>query len=147
MMVRPLLAGVGRPSTAMHIQKVDTLGFPTVQTDWKNSTVAPSYPPRYFWQPGSEKKNFVIFLTNLRPITVRPLQAGVGRPSTAMHIQKVDTLGFPTVQTDWKNSTVAPSYPPRYFWQPGSEKKKFCHFFDQPPTHNGPTAPSRCDTA
>ena len=28
-----------------NVQKVDTLGFPTVQTDWKNSTVAPSYPP------------------------------------------------------------------------------------------------------
>ena len=115
MMVRPLQAGVNRPSTAMHIQKVDTLGFPTVQTDWKNSTVAPSWPPRYFWQPGSKKKFCVIFLTNLQPMMVRPLQAGVRRPSTAMHIQKVDTLGFPTVQTDWKNSTVAPSYPPNTF--------------------------------
>ena len=34
-----------RPSTAMHMQKVGTLGFPTVQTDCQNSTVAPSYPP------------------------------------------------------------------------------------------------------
>ena len=37
--------------------------------------------------------------------------------------------------------------PPRYFWQPGSGKKKFCHFFDPPPTHDDPTAPSRCGTA
>ena len=29
---------------------------------------------------------FVIFLTNLQPMTVRPLQASVRRPSTAMHI-------------------------------------------------------------
>ena len=29
---------------------------------------------------------FVIFLTNLQPMTVQPLQAGVRRPSTAMHI-------------------------------------------------------------
>ena len=29
---------------------------------------------------------FVIFLTNLQRMTNRPLQAGVGRPSTAMHI-------------------------------------------------------------
>ena len=115
MMVRPLQAGVRRPSTAMYIQKVDTLGFPTVQTDWKNSTVAPSYPPGTSGNPVLKKKIFVIFLTYLQPITVRPLQAGVRRPSTAMHIQKVDTLGFPTVQTDWKNSTVAPSYPPNTF--------------------------------
>ena len=127
MMVRPLQAGVTRPSTAMHIQKVDTLGFPTVQTDWKNSTVAPSYPP------GTSgnlvlKKKFAIFCTNLRPMMVRPLQAGVTRPSTAMHIQKVDTLGFPTVQTDWKNSTVAPSYPPGTSGNPVL-KKKFLSFF------------------
>ena len=69
-------------------------------------------PPGTSGNPVLKKKFFVIFLTNLRPITVRPLQAGVRRPSRAMHIQKVDTLGFPTVQTDWKNSTVAPSYPP-----------------------------------
>ena len=145
-MVRPLQAAAGRTSTAMHIQKVDTLGFPTVQTDWKNSTLAPSYPPGTSGNPVVKKNFFVIFLTNLQPMMVRPLQAGVRRPSTAMHIQKIDTLGFPTVQTDWKNSTVAPSYSPRYFWQPGSEKK-FCHFFDLPPIHDGPTAPVRCGTA
>ena len=131
----------------MHIWKVDTLGFPMVQTDWKNSTVAPSYPPGTSGNPGSKKNFFVIFLTNLQPMMVRPLQAGVRRPDTAMHIWEVATLGFTTVQTDWKNSTVAPSYPPRYFWQPGFQKKIFCHFFDQPPTHDGPTAPSRCRTA
>ena len=52
------------------------------------------------------------FFQNRVAMMVRPPQAGVTRPSTAMHIQKVDTLAFPTVQTDWKNSTVAPSYPP-----------------------------------
>ena len=111
MMVQPLQAGVRRHSTAMYIQKVDTLGFPTVQTDWKNSTVAPSYPPGTSGNPVLKKK-FAIFWTNHRPMMVRPLLAGVRHPSTAMYIQKVDTLGFPTVQTDWKNSTVAPSYPP-----------------------------------
>ena len=55
MMVQPLLAGVRRPSTAMYIQKVDTLGFPTVKTDWKNSTVAPSYPPGTSGNPVLEK--------------------------------------------------------------------------------------------
>ena len=78
MMVRPLQAGVREPSTAMHIQKVDTLGFPMVQTDWKNSTVAPSSPPGTSGNPVLKKK-FVIFLTNLLPITVRPLQA-LARP-------------------------------------------------------------------
>ena len=65
---------------------------------------------------------------NLQPMTVRPLLAGVRWPSTAMYIQKVDTLGFPTVQTDWKNSTVAPSYPPGTSGNPVLEKK-FLPFF------------------
>ena len=90
-----------------------------VQTDWKNTTVAPSYPPGTSGNPGFKKKKFVIFLTNLQPMMVRPLQAGVRWPSTAMHIYKVDTLGFPMVQTDWKNTTVAPSYPPGTSGNPG----------------------------
>ena len=56
-----------------------------VQTDWKNTTVAPSYPPGTSGNPGFKKK-FGIFLTNLQPMMVRPLQAGVRRPTTAMHI-------------------------------------------------------------
>ena len=60
MMVQLLQAEVRLPSTAMHIQKVDTLGFPTVQTDWKKSTVAPSYPPGTSGNPVL-KKNFVSF--------------------------------------------------------------------------------------
>ena len=57
-----------------------------VQTDWKNTTVAPSYPPGTSGNPGFKKKKIVIFLTNLQPMMVRPLQASVRRPSTAMHI-------------------------------------------------------------
>ena len=66
---------------------------------------------------------------NLQPITVQPLLAGVRQPSTAMHIQKVDTLGFPTLQTDWKNSTVAPSYPPSTAGNPVLKKNIFLLFF------------------
>ena len=118
MTVRPLQGGVRLPCKAMHIKNVDTLGFPTVQRDWKNSTVAPSYPPRTSGNPLLKKNFFVIFLTNLQRMTVQPLPAGVGLPGTTMHIQKVDTLGFPTVPTDWKNSTLAPSYPPNTFTSP-----------------------------
>ena len=109
-MVRPLQAGVREPSTAMHIQKVDNLGFPMVQTDWKNSTVAPSSPPGTSGNPVLKKKFCHFF--DQPPTHNGPTAPS---PSTAMHIQKVDTLGFPTVQTDWKNSTVAPSYPPNTF--------------------------------
>ena len=56
-----------------------------VQTDWKNTTMAPSYPPGTSSNPGFKKK-FVIFLTNLQPMMVRLLQASVRRPSMAMHI-------------------------------------------------------------
>ena len=80
-------------SSQRNIQKGDTLGFPTIQTDWKNSTVVPSYPPGTSGNLVLKKKFFVIFLTNLQPMTVRPFQAGVRRPGTAMHIQKIDTLG------------------------------------------------------
>ena len=60
--------------------------FTTINEHGKSLLTAQALVPRYFWQPCSEKKNFVIFLTDLRPMTVRPLQAGVRRPSTAMHI-------------------------------------------------------------
>ena len=43
-------------------------------------------PPGTSGNPGFKKKIFVISLTNLQPMMVRPLQAGVRRPSTAMHI-------------------------------------------------------------
>ena len=52
---------------------------------------------------------------NLLPMRVRPLQVCVSRPGTAENIFKVDNLGFPTIQTDWKISTVAPSDPPNTF--------------------------------
>ena len=109
-----VLTAPSRCATAwhdMHIRKVDTLGFATVLTDWKKSTLAPNYPPGTSGNPVLKKNFFVIFLTNLRPIPVQPLQAGVRPPSTTVHIGKVNTLGYPTVQMDWKNSTVAPSYP------------------------------------
>ena len=32
----------------MRTQYVDTLGFLTIQSDWRNYTVAPSYPPNTF---------------------------------------------------------------------------------------------------
>ena len=65
MMVQPLQAGVRQPSSVIHLQQLDTLGFPTVQTDWKNSTVAPSYPPGTSGNPVLKKCFFAIFLTNL----------------------------------------------------------------------------------
>ena len=113
--VRPLLAGVTQPSKVIHFQKGDTLGFLTVQTDWKNSTMAPGYATNTSGNLVLKKKHFVIFLTNLQPMIVQPLQAAVEQSSTVMHIQKVDTLGFLTVQTDRKNPTVAPSNPPNTF--------------------------------
>ena len=61
------------------------------------------------------KKAFCHFLTNLRPMTVRPSQDSVRQPSTAMHTLEVDTSGFPMSPTDWENSKVAPSYPPNTF--------------------------------
>ena len=120
-------------STTVHIQKVDTLGFQTVQIDSKNSTVAPSYPPSTSGNPVLKKCFLPFFLTNLRPITVRPLQDGVRQPSQAMHIQKVDILGFATIQMDWKNSTVAPSDPPDTIGNPVL-KKHFLSTFG--PTSN-----------
>ena len=103
------------------------MGFPTVQTDWKNSKVAPSYPRGTSGNPVLKKRFFVIFLTNLQTMTIPPLQAYGKMPSMLMHIQGVDTLGFPTVQTDWKNSTMAPSYPPGTSGNPVL-KKKFAIF-------------------
>ena len=89
--------------------------------------MAPSYPPSTSGNPVL-KIFFAIFLTNLRPITVRPLQANVEQSSTATHIQKVDTIGFPTVQTIWRNSTVATSYPPSTSGNPVLKKYFFVIF-------------------
>ena len=98
-----------------------------VQTDWKNSTVAPSYPRGTSGNPVLKKRFFVIFLTNLQTMTIPLLQAYGKMPNMLMHIGNVDTLGFPTVQTNWKNSTVAPSYPPGTSGNPVL-KKKFAIF-------------------
>ena len=146
MTVRPLQMYGGLPGMLMHIQNVDTVGFPTVQTDWKNSKVAPSYPRGTSGNPVLKKRFFVIFLTNLQTMTIPPLQAYGRLPSTLMHIQNVDTLVSPTVVNGLEKLHGGAKLPPRYLWQPGSEKKIY-HFFDQPLTHNGPTAQSWCATA
>ena len=104
------------------------MGVPMVQTDRKNSTVAPRYSRGTSGNPVMKKRFFVIFLANLQTMTIRPLHAYGGLPSMLMHIQKVYTLGFPTVQTDWKTSTLAPSYPRGTSGNP-ILKKHFLSFF------------------
>ena len=100
-------------------------------------------PPRYFWQPGFEKTNFAIFLNNLRPITIRSLQASVVRAVMAIYIWILH-IGLSNGPNRLEKLHGGAKFLPRYFWQPGSEKKSFCHFSDQPPTHDGPTVPSWC---
>ena len=135
-------AGLRLPSSGMHIWWADPLGFPTVQTDWEDSTMAPSYPPDTSGNPVLKKNIFAIFLTSLRPITFRLLKAGVGRSSTAMHIQIIRPFRLFDSPIGLKKLYAGAKLPPppRYFWQPGSEEKDFATFFDQPPTHHGPTA-------
>ena len=105
----------------MHIQEGDTLGFLMVQTNWKNSRVASSWPPGTSGNRGL--KMFFCHFFDQPSTHDGPTAPGrCATASTVMYIQKVKTLGFPTVQMDWKKSMVAPSYPPSTFWQPGFEK-------------------------